>query len=180
MELAPKDIAETVQAVVTTVALVVGGLWAFWRWSLSEYFRRKREIPSFEGLLTYSVAAIDDKRVVVSLNCRWKNVGVVPLAVNTQETRFAIYSIPDSCPVGAIGPRMQNLTEIHVRRPWEHWPSAVLEPGTNSDLQAHFLLEAGNILVAMCRLEANTPKGTMKQVWAREVVFQSTANSALQ
>jgi hypothetical protein len=173
MNFPSKDTAEIAQAVVTSVALVVGGLWAFWRWSLSEYLRRKREIPSFEGVLSHSIAVLDDRRVVVSLNCRWKNVGVVPLPVNTQETRFSIYGIPDASPLGPIGPRMKNLTELHVRRPWEHWPGAVLEPGTNSDLQAHFLLEAGHTFVAMCRLEAKTPASAQKQVWVREVVFQS-------
>src|SRR5882672_9660086 len=131
MDLPSKETAETIQALVTSVAVIIGGVWAFWRWSLSEYLRRKREIPSFEGQLSHAVAPVDERRVVLSLSCRWKNVGVVPLPVNTKETRFALYSIPEELPLGPVGPRMNNLTEVHIRRPWEHWPSAVLEPGTN-------------------------------------------------
>lgn len=141
--------------------------------SLSEYLRRKREIPSFEGQLSYTTLHHIDGLAVVSLSCRWKNVGVTPLQVNTNETRFALYSLPVGLQSGPIGPRMNNLKEVHVRKPWEHWPSAVLEPGTNSDLQAHFLVEAGQTYVAMCRLEAVTPAKKPKQIWTRELVVIS-------
>lgn len=116
MDLPSKDTAEAFQALVTSVAIVVGGAWAFWRWSLSEYLRRKREIPSFEGQLSHAVTELDTQRVVLSLSCRWKNVGVVPLPVNTKETRFALYAVPDPLPLGPLGPRLNNLTELYVRK----------------------------------------------------------------
>ncbi len=174
MEFPSKETAETIQALLTAAALLVGGGWAFWRWSVSESLRRRREIPSFEGQMSYSVLRRFDGRAIVSLNCRWKNMGVAPLPVNTKETRFALYSLPDELQPGPIGPRMNNLVEMHVRRPWEHWPAAVLEPGTNSELQAHFLVEADQVYVAMCRLEAVSHPKKLKQVWTRELVVKSS------
>jgi hypothetical protein len=178
MDALSKDGAAIIKDLATVAALVIGGAWAFWRWSLSEYIRRRSEMPSFEGEITAYTVKAQQGRVTLSVSCKWKSLGGLPLDVNTQETRFTVYRIPDDLPPGPIGPRLKNLPELYVRRPWEHWPAAVLEPGTNSQLQAHFLVEPEQTLVVACRLEALHLRRKQKQVWVRELVCHTSAAAA--
>ena len=174
MDLPTKEAAETIESLVTTVGIVAAGIWAFWRWSLSEFLRRRREIPSFDGTISAESVAVNERQEVITVTCTWRNAGTVPLNVNTKETRITAYLIPRDTPLGPIGPRLENLSELYVRRPWEHWPSTVLEPGTTSAIQAHFLVEARCPYVFACRLEA-VACGKRKQVWVRELVWKSSA-----
>ena len=176
MELPSKDTTEVVKNLITAGGIILGGIWAFWRWSLSEYIRRRRELPSFDGEMSARSANFKDGKEVLTVGCKWRNVGVVPLKVNTQATCFTLFDIPDGTQNGPIGPRLKNLRELFVRRPWEHWPGAILEPATNSELQAHFLVERGGTYVVSCRLEALTKPGALKQVWVREIVWKSAVD----
>ena len=166
-----KDDAETFQHLVTAVGVILAGAWAFWRWSLSEFLRRRREIPSFDGEISAFSVPVGERRVLLSVSCKWRNVGAVALPVNTKATSFTLYTVPNETPLGPVGPRMGNLRELFVRYPWEHWPGAILEPGTSSDFQAQFLVEAGRPYVVSCRLEAVTKPRSLKQVWVRELVW---------
>lgn len=175
-ELPSKDQAAAIQSLVTSVGIVVGGGWAFWRWSLSEFLRRRSEIPSFDGAISAESIAVNEKQEVITVVCKWRNAGLVPLSVNTSETRVTAYLIPEQTELGPIGPRLNNLKELYVRKPWEHWPTTILEPGTTSEIQVHFLVEARCPYVFSCRLEAvSKPRSTTKQVWVRELVWRSSA-----
>jgi hypothetical protein len=176
MDLFTKEGSEVAKNLATSGGLILGGAWAFWRWTLSEYLRMRKEIPSFDGELVARGADFSEEFEVLTASCKWRNVGVVPLPVNTQATRFTIHEVVEGTPEGPIGPRLQNMREVFVRRPWEHWASAILEPGTNSELQAHFLLARGGTYVVSCRLEAATRPGKDKQVWVREVVWHSDSD----
>ena len=177
MELPSKDATETVKNVATAVALVVGGIWAFWKWSLSAYLRHRREMPSFEGEMTARVlsdASLSKaNHAILTVTCKWKNVSAIPLNVNTKETRFTVFEIPPETPPGPVGPRLNNLKECFVRRPWEHWPSTILEPGTNSEVHAHFVVEEDKTYIIACRLEAVQAPKKQKQVWVRELVWSA-------
>ena len=178
MELPGKDTADVIESLVTAVAIVVGGAWAFWKWSLSEFLRKQREIPSFDGEIAVRSIRLNDEKEAVTVYCKWRNCGSVHLDVNTKETRFTVYELPEAIPLGPFGPRLQNIPERYVRRPWEHWPSAVLEPETTSEIQAHFILSVGRAYVFACRLEAKSKPAADKQVWVRELVWKSTEADA--
>ncbi len=173
MTLPDTNVAQSIESLVTAVGIVLAGIWAFWRWSLSEYLRKRAAIPSFDGTITAESVLVGDGREVITVSCKWRNCGSVPLYVNTKETRVTAYVLPDATPIGAIGPRLGNLNELYVRRPWEHWASTVLEPGTVSEIQAHFLVTARCPYVFTCRLEALSKPKQDKQVWVRELVWRS-------
>lgn len=161
--------AEAIQAIVTSVGILFTGAWVFWKWSLSEFIRKRREIPSFDGDMHVKEYSSKTELKIISVSCVWRNVGSVPLAINSKTTRYRIFRIPETLGVGAFGPRMDNLEELHVRYPWEHWSDVILEPGTGSELQAHFLVEPHEPLLIECRLEGLKKKG---QVWVREIIFE--------
>jgi hypothetical protein len=99
MELPSKDTAETIQSLVTSLGIFVAGVWAFWRWSLSEFLRRRGEIPSFDGTISAESVAVNEQQEVITVICHWRNVGTVPLDVNTKETRITAYLIPKQTPL---------------------------------------------------------------------------------
>jgi hypothetical protein len=171
MELPSKDTAETIQALTTAAGIILAGGWAFWRWSLSEYLRRRREIPSFEGEMFARAVPLTQGLVVLTVSCRWKNTSPVPLDVNTEMTGFTVYKVPETAALGAIGPRLGNVDALYTRHSWKHWPTTVLEPHTCSEIQAHFVVEDKSAYVLVCRLEAVTKEGESKRVWARELVW---------
>jgi hypothetical protein len=172
MNLPDKDTAGVLQDLATVAGIIIGGAWAFWRWSLSEYLRHRREMPAFEGELSARAVPEGQGRLVLTASCKWKNVSAIPLRVNTKETKFRVFEIPPGLPLGPIAPRLRHLDEKYVRAPWEHWDGAVLEPGTNSELQAHFLVDAGRTYVIACGLEAVQVSKDVKQVWTRELVWR--------
>jgi hypothetical protein len=62
---------------LTSVAIVVGGGWAMWRFGHAEWLRRRAEIPSLEGSSsTPEICAFADDRVAVSLRWTWRNAGI--------------------------------------------------------------------------------------------------------
>lgn len=166
--------SEIARNLVTAVGIVLGGFWAFWKWSLSEFIRRRTEIPSMDGDISYRAIPHKPGELILSVSCKWRNASNLPIEVNTQATSFWVFEVPEGSKHGPIGPRMGNLNQVYERLPWEHWPSAVLEPGTNSELQAHFLVKAGNTYIVSCRLEAITKPEKPKQVWVRELVCTTT------
>ncbi|MFC5480247.1 hypothetical protein [Massilia suwonensis] len=163
--------AETIQALTTAAGIVLAGAWAFWRWSLSEYLRRRREIPSFEGEMFARAVPLAEGLVVLTVSCRWKNTSPVPLPVNTQTTGFTVFEVPATAAPGPIGPRLGNVVKRDERWSWAHWPTAVMEPHTCSELQAHFVVKDKLAYILVCRLEAATKPGEIKLVWARELVW---------
>jgi hypothetical protein len=172
MDMPTTETASSIQALVTSAGIILGGLWAFWRWSLSEYLRHRREIPSFEGDMTAGSVCMENGCVLVSVSCKWKNMSAVPLSVNTARTRVTVFDVPDSTQPGAVSPRLNNVVERHVRCPWEHWSDVVLEPHTCSELQAHFLVEEVGTYLLACRLEAVSKKNNPVQVWVRELIWR--------
>lgn len=169
--------AKIIKELVTSFGILFGGGWAFWKWSLSEYFRHRHDIPSFDGEISCKVIPYSSNQNILSISCVWRNVGRIALLVNTRETRFTIYKLPhesSNCPVNI----RHGLLEVYLEnKPWEHWPEAILEPSTNSEIQSHFILESGITYVIVCRLVAVTKQNENKQIWVRELVWNDKVST---
>ncbi|GAA5217371.1 hypothetical protein ACFSJ3_18020 [Corallincola platygyrae] len=178
MEWPTLDQAKIIRELATAIGIVLGGAWAFWKWSLSEYFRHRHDMPSFDGEMSWSVAPYSKNQNILSVSCVWRNVGPIALPVNTQETRFTVYKLPETSENIAINTRHGNLVVYADNKPWQHWPEAVLEPATNSQLQSHFILEKGLSYIIVCRLEAVTKPGENKQVWTRDLSWNENVEQS--
>ena len=177
MEWLTPNEAKVIKELVTAFGILFGGGWAFWKWSLSEYFRHRHDIPSFDGEISCKVAPYSANQNILSVSCIWRNVGPIALSVNTQETIFTVYKLPTDSLNGAVKTRYGSLDIYSDNKPWEHWPEAVLEPSTSSELQSHFILESGITYIIICRLVAVTRKLENRQVWVRETVWNEKVNS---
>ena len=75
------------------ILTVVGGGWAFRTWSPSEYLRRRSELAPFDGQITAQSAEPQDGKDVLTVSCKGRNCGLVPLHVNTKATasRYSLF-----------------------------------------------------------------------------------------
>jgi hypothetical protein len=171
---------------LTSVAIVVGGGWAIWRFGHAEWLRRRAEIPSLEGNSSApEICAFRDNLVAVSLRWSWRNVGTRPVHVDDYRTFVEIYRL-----TGDIGnfvdPRLQSetLTPFKVG---DHYPLMgygfyMLEPSTTSSMLTVPILPVGEAFIARHRLYASLEKhptgGTWQYSWERWQVFRTDLPSA--
>jgi hypothetical protein len=156
---------------VTSLAIIVGGSWAIWKFGHTEWLRRRSEISSLEGhspeVELHSVAP---GRVAASLRWSWRNVGSRPVYIDTNSTFVEIYNISDM-DIGFLDPRQQCDSLFH-RRVGLHDPltgfgdAFFFEPGTNSTLLTVPILPAGEAFVARMFLCANRDRHPTGSDWS--------------
>jgi hypothetical protein len=171
---------------LTSVAIVVGGGWAIWRFGHAEWLRRRAEIPSLEG--TSSIAemcALEGERVAVSLRWNWRNAGTRPVYVDDERSFVEIYRL-----AGDIGnfvdPRQQqetlNSLKVGGHHPLRGYGFYMLEPSTTSSMLTVPILPVGDAFIARHRLYADRkihPTGFDWQYsWERWQVFRTDLSSA--
>jgi hypothetical protein len=166
---------------LTSVAIVVGGGWAIWRFGHAEWLRRRAEIPSLEGNSgTPEIYGFGGDRVAVSLRWSWRNAGTRPVYIDDARSFVEIYRL-----AGDIGnfvdPRQQKdeLTplKVGVHHPLKGHGFYMLEPNTTSSLLAVSILPVGKAFIARHRLYAarkEHPTGHKWQYrWERWQVFRT-------
>ena len=164
---------------LTSVAIVVGGGWAVWRFGHTEWLRRRAEIPSLEGSTNApDICAFDDSRVAVSLRWSWRNAGTRPVYIDDQRTFVEIYRLAGD--IGSfVDPRQQlgMLAPLSAHHPLNGYGFYMLEPGTTSSMLTVPILPAGEAFIARHRLIASRkehPTGFQWQYsWERWQVFRT-------
>jgi hypothetical protein len=69
--------------IITIIAIILGGCWAFWKWRFEENRRRVREISSLDGHLKVTATSLNEVNVLVTIEAIWRNPGVLPVSLNT-------------------------------------------------------------------------------------------------
>jgi hypothetical protein len=137
-----------------SLAIVVGGGFAWWRWHHTERLRRLKEIPSAEGSLAASPIRVG-KKVLVQLDAVWNNPSPLPFEVDTKETVIDVLEVSDELEVGFLQVR-HGTSElgrvVHSAKPLKHLKSFRLEPGTKSLVQTHFALAENQLLLFRWKL----------------------------
>jgi hypothetical protein len=181
--MADVTLAGEVKDWLTSVAIVVGGGWAMWRFGHAEWLRRRAEIPSLEGSSsTPEICRFGDDRIAVSLRWTWRNAGTRPVYIDDVRSFVAIYRL-----AGEIGnfvdPRQQKETltrlKVGVHYPLEGYGLYMLEPNTTSSMLTVSILPVGEAFIARHRLYAERehhPTGHKWQYsWERWQVFRTDA-----
>jgi len=166
---------------LTSVAIVIGGAWAIWRFGHAEWLRRRTEkFPSLEGSSSApEICALADGRVAVSLRWTWRNVGTRPVHIDDKSSFVEIFRL-----AGEIGnfvdPRQQETLvplRISVHHPLKGYGFYILEPGTASSLLTVPILAVGEPFIARHMLFASSkehPTGFAWQYsWERWQVFRT-------
>lgn len=168
---------------LTSVAIVLGGAWALWRFGHAEWLRHRAEkIPSLEGnSSTPEVCAFSEDCVAVSLRWTWRNAGTRPVHIDDERSVVEIYRLAGNTG-DFIDPRQQKETtlaplKLGTHQPLKGYGFYVLEPGTTSSMLTVPILPVGEAFIARHRLYANRkehPTGFEWQYsWERWQVFRT-------
>jgi hypothetical protein len=181
--MADVTLAGEVKDWLTSIAIVVGGGWAMWRFGHSEWLRRRAEIPSLEGnSSTPEICRCGNDRVAVSLHWSWRNVGTRPVHIDNRSF-VEVYRL--SGDIGSfVDPRQQQETQLKVgvHHPLKNYFFYIFEPSTTSSILTISILPVGEAFIARHGLYADSKKhptgGEWQYSWERWQVFRTDAPSA--
>ena len=172
-----KELSIIIKNYVTSGGIVLGALWAFWKWSFSEWLRRKRQIPAIDGELDAFGMELDDEKVIISLSVLWRNKCNYPVHIDSKNTRIDVYNIPDNLNVGPFLPKLDSGDPAFTLKPYEDMEGFVLEPLTESLLTSHYTLLANKTYLFRWKLYRSTKKhGNKVYAWTKELVFNYSKN----
>jgi hypothetical protein len=112
-----KDLAAGVQSVVTVIALIVGGIWAYYK-----FFRSRTFVPRLEGSIDAKVA----ERVnglLLDVNIQLKNVSLTRLDI--------IQKGPGSACLATTAPSRPSLIEVSHGSTSGRWKSSRITSGSS-------------------------------------------------
>jgi len=137
-------IAEAARDVAATLAILIGGCWALWKWSYGEKLRKRREMASPDGTLSATCEILDGERVAVTLHALWRNRGPLAIELCPQHTRVELFEIVESGRLGRLQLGIdKNSRCLSVATPT--WSVYVMEPNTESVMHEHFILQGGTL-----------------------------------
>lgn len=165
-------ISEIIENYTTAAAIILGGGWALWKWGFEEARRRRREIPSLDGKLSTVTTDLNEGKCLVTLEATWRNPGVLPVRLNTQQTCVNVYDLNNDVELGHLK-AIDDLVSIYSSCPLNDLEDYILEPSTNSTMQEHFIFDKAKVYLVRWELfqrpdEQSSPAFS----WVRDIVWQ--------
>ena len=155
-------------------AVFMGG-WAFWKWGFSEWLRHRQEGPAVDGVVTTTKTPLinNDSQVLATIEATWRNKGVYPVYIDTEQTRLDVFEITSEYPEGPIYTNKDLGDPAYRMYPYKDMKGFILEPNTESILQHHFILSVDKIYLLRWKLYRNQAhhKGG-RYAWTKELPFQ--------
>lgn len=133
-----------VENAFASIAIIVGGLWAGWRWGYGEALRKRREYPDLDGTLTATAVPLPGGKAYLTLQAAWRNPGPGPITVCPEHSFVEQYEFVEDPPLGSLriadhpGARKIATVPLHLR-------GYVLGPQTESVMVEHFVVAAGSV-----------------------------------
>jgi hypothetical protein len=129
----------TLQSILTSAAIVVGGGWAIWKWGYSEGLRKRRELPDLDGTLTASAVALSAGKACLTLQAAWRNPGPVPIKMCPDHSFVTQFALPGDPPPGNFRlhghPGAEEICQVPLT--WLHF---TMGPQTTSVMNEHFVV----------------------------------------
>jgi hypothetical protein len=161
-----KDISGMVSDIATVIALIFGGIFAWWRWG-----REKPQTP--RGNLSHEVflAKLDQDRVLLHLAVVIENTGNVPLNLRSGWTAVLKVSPVDSDVANVLG-KNDRFAKDHTQIDWpelerrtysqdlELW----LDSGETERLYSDFVLPKEHMVIAV-RSELTMKEDAPGTIW---------------
>jgi hypothetical protein len=126
---------------ITSGAVVVGGLWALWKFGYSERRQRKKEMPAITGHANAKVVKSMGDNAFVDFRSRWKNHSPMPVTIDPEKISVEVYSIKVADKPGFMNIPDELDKPEHSSCPFQGYRELVLEPGTDSVFKAYATLE---------------------------------------
>jgi hypothetical protein len=155
--------------IITIIAIILGGCWAFWKWRFEENRRRVREISSLDGHLKVTATSLNEVNVLVTIEAIWRNPGVLPVSLNTNKAKLKIYEIDSNAKLGIL----ELPKEKYIALPLKHLAKYILEPNTESTMQYHFTLEKEKVYFIRWDIyECQTNPDAKEYSWSRDLIWR--------
>lgn len=115
----------------------------------------------------------NNNQVLVTIEATWRNKGVYPVHIDTEQTRLDIFMIDNEYPKGPIYTNNDLGKPMYRMYPYNDMNGFILEPNTESILQHHFILSLNKIYLLRWKLYRNQSyhKGG-RYAWTKELPFQ--------
>jgi hypothetical protein len=79
ISMAASDWTAEMDDIVTSAALIIGGIWAGYKWGYTEWQRKRRERQHYDldGTLTASSVPLPADKAYLTLQAAWRNPGLL-------------------------------------------------------------------------------------------------------
>ena len=172
--------SEIAENVATTVAIVVGGPWAYWVWRHSEWAGALKHRAALDGSIVAEYTPLASGLLVVAVKAHWNNRSRFPVEIDTHKSIVTAYELGPNLQVGAL-PDARGLgkqigeARVSLAEEFE------LEPKTNSELRVHFVVEPDKRYFFQWRMAGGGRKfSELGLNWERTLLWHATPNTALQ
>ncbi len=142
--MAASDLSAELNHYVTSAALIIGGLWAGYKWGYTEWQRNRREQPDLDGTLTASSVPLPAGKAYLTLQAAWRNPGPLPIRMCPEDSFVEQFELSGDPPPGSLRlagwPGAKSISKVPVT-----WPAYTMGPQTVSIMTEHFVVTAGPI-----------------------------------
>lgn len=161
-----------IKDLVTTLGILIAGLWAIWKWGFEQKIKENREMPVLDGQLSVSALSLNDDQIIVTLNLQCKNSGLIPIQIETVLTKICIYKLNTHMMIGRFSPESFKLTPVITVYPHEDRANIIFEPYAEGVLQEHFIIDRQGVYFICWELyRKRFKKSKVYRGWHREVIF---------
>jgi hypothetical protein len=170
-----------------SIAVIVWGIWLLFQWRFGEKLRQRKEGPSLDGQLSATMIRYEDGSLLVTVKALWNNHSPLSVYLDLDECKIHIFRIDSSkvtengvVEFEGLGDRV--CTHQFLRVKYKKYYR--LEPGTESPLVNHFVLEPGIYGIRMQVLGSTRPfeeNGKIEkkgEKWFRELVLDLRAQTS--
>jgi len=88
--------------VITSMAVLLGGAWAAWKWGYGETLRKRREMPSPDGSLKATSMRVDETTTAVTFHAVWRNRGPLPIELCAEHSGVKAFRLGNTRPIGNL------------------------------------------------------------------------------
>jgi len=168
------QLSSVIKNYVTSSAIVLGGFWAFWKWSFSEWLRKRKEMAAVDGELIIESQTQVGEKIVLSLNAMWCNKSSHPVSIDQKSTQVDVFLISKELKEGVVDPGVDLGNPVIVFKPFEHLRGYYLEPNTDSLIKTHFALNRGEVYLFRWRLYNDSNENDkLVSFWIKELIYKT-------
>jgi hypothetical protein len=165
--------ATFIKDIATTIGIFVGGGWTIWKWSISEWLRRRKEIPSLDSKIKSTTVIASGDHALVSFEFLWRNRGQLTVPIDSKRSVCQVFELPQSVRVGPLSDQVTQLTpqfeDFFLKRLKEY----TLEPNTERTIQCQFVLPSKTVYVVRITLIQHCKNPGDADFWQREFVWSN-------
>lgn len=171
-----KNFSSVIQAIITTIAIIIGGIWTYLL-----FVRQRLNFPKVNIELIIQDKLISDSHRLVHVEASINNMGSVILRSNSAELRIrqvlpVSYDIKTFIDEGK-DPVIEGKTEIEwpmlYGREWQWGKNNFeIEPGESDSLHADYIIEGNVEVVEFYVFISNAKKNRPQFGWSRTQIYK--------